>query len=165
MSRTDFLESEFVSVLLWSSVFKITFYVCFAEFLCQPWCNPLWLTGLKAPTNKQTNKFLKAQYVTLLSLECSLCWLCSLHPEQFNVWVGCCITVVSVCFVVSTQEYLHAEDSVNLIPTGCYICLLCSIHVHSRIDFLNSLTGFHIAVNRYRQAVVSVLYVIYSEEN
>ena len=73
--------------------------------------------------------------------------------------------MVPVCFVVSTQEYLHAEDSVNLIPTGCYICLLCSIHVHRRIDFLKTLLGFHIAENRYRQAVVSVWYVIYSEEN
>ena len=25
------------------------------EVCVQPWCNPLWLTGLKAPTNQQTN--------------------------------------------------------------------------------------------------------------
>ena len=28
-------------------------YVSLYESLSQPWCNPLWLTGLKAPTNQQ----------------------------------------------------------------------------------------------------------------
>ena len=33
------------------------------ESLLQPWYNPLWLTGLKAPTNLLTNQYGLHRYV------------------------------------------------------------------------------------------------------
>ncbi|WP_419621021.1 hypothetical protein, partial [Thiolapillus sp.] len=71
------------------------------------------------------------------------------------------LTVVPVCFVV-----LHAEERFcRLIPTGCYICLLCSGHVHSRMHFLKTLMGFDVAENRYRQAVVFLCHVLCTQQN
>ena len=66
------------------------------ESLPQPWYNPLWLTGLEAPTNQPTNKPtnqpnkpslpILIQYL-LWQWDCGLSLLLPLAPYRLGIWV------------------------------------------------------------------------------
>ena len=67
ISPGKWFPNNITSTILWLTVF-------------QPWCNPLWLTGLKVPTNQLTN----SQSWFLSSCLFVLRWHCSLD-ETFKI--------------------------------------------------------------------------------
>ena len=82
-------------------------------FICkprlQPWCNPLWLTGLKAPTN-----------LLILRREfCYCCWtLFRYHLLRLNVVNTVC------CYILLLLILLLLNIVVVAKTCGCWILML-----------------------------------------
>ena len=75
----------------------------YGDFLCgigrwwtdvclQPWCNPLWWTGLKAPTNLRGRVSVKSLSLTFFFLFSSVASYSSFHSlaHQFTHWKSLC---------------------------------------------------------------------------
>ena len=83
LALTDYLWQKLLNKWLGSYWSILSYHLC--SFQTQPWCNPLWLTGLKAPTNKQTNSFQTwpsgiCLALSFLALPCLAFLSCSAMP-------------------------------------------------------------------------------------
>ena len=91
------LSDSVLPVLLFSALLVLSTVYLFCESLPQPWYNPLWLTGLKAPTNKHKT-------VAWYNLHC---WLAvrndsSLYPRSWKTPEGPCRSLLLTCLVFAT---------------------------------------------------------------
>ena len=53
----------FVELVYFIKLTETTIHNLFIHYIRQPWCNPLWLTGLKTPTNIKSSKAAACQHV------------------------------------------------------------------------------------------------------
>ena len=122
-SPTNSPLSHSVLPVLFLPYWSFQLYISLKKSIPEPWCNPLWLTGLKAPTNQPTN----LGYTLSVFLSSKLSYLVKEHsPLQAQLSVIYCFIVMAsdTSNLLLLLKQLSKSISSDLLTNLRYLLLM-----------------------------------------